>query len=117
MEDNSSNLVHLTKDNFDSEIKNGLVFIDFWADWCTPCKIIAPLFEKQAAAWKGKIKFAKLNVDEFPEIAAKYNVMSIPFLIMFNNGEIKDSIIGAMPENVFQSFLEKNYQDSLSTTA
>ena len=91
----------LSKDAFDKEvIKNKLpVLVDFWAPWCGPCRIVGPVLEKLSNEYLNKLKFAKLNVDDAQEIAAKYDVRGIPCMIIFNNGQEADRIIGAYPES------------------
>lgn len=74
------------------------VLIDFWAPWCVPCKMVAPIVDKLSTKYDGKMKFYKLNVDENPRTTARYRVMSIPSLILFKNGEAVDIIVGAVPE-------------------
>ncbi|MCM8771907.1 MAG: thioredoxin [Candidatus Omnitrophica bacterium] len=96
-------VLNLNKENFEEIIKNNEnVIIDFWANWCMPCKIMIPVFEKLAEKYKNKIVFAKVNVDENPEIAEKYKIMSIPTFIFFKNGNKLQEIIGAMSENIFE---------------
>ena len=98
-----------TKDqDFEAEVLNsGLpVVVDFWASWCRPCQMIAPIAEKLSEEYKGKVKFCKLNVDENPQMAAKYQVMSIPLLLFFRNGEPVDQILGAVPEHVIKPKVE-----------
>ena len=78
------------------------VVVDFWAPWCGPCRMIAPVTEKLSEEYADRVKFCKLNVDENPEMAQKYQVMSIPLLIFFKDGQQVDSILGAVPENMIQ---------------
>ena len=98
-----------TDGNFDSEVlKSDLpVIIDFWAAWCGPCKMIAPIIEELSAEYQGKVKVGKLDVDENQQTAIKYGVRSIPTVLFLKDGEVKDSIIGAVPKSVFQEKLGK----------
>ena len=90
--------VEITKDNFEEVVlKNQLpVLVDFWATWCGPCKMIGPIIEELSEELEGKVVFGKLNVDKQPELAMQFQVMSIPTLILFNNGEITNKKIGFM---------------------
>jgi thioredoxin 1 len=101
-------VTELNSTNFESEVlKSDVpVVVDFWAAWCGPCRMIAPLVEKLADKYQGKVKFGKLNVDENHEIAAKYNVMSIPLLIFFKGGKQIDSSLGAVPESSLKPKVE-----------
>jgi thioredoxin 1 len=94
--------------NFETEvIKSQIpVVVDFWAPWCGPCRILAPVTEKLAEAYAGKVKFCKINVDENPEMSVKYRVMSIPTLIFFKGGEQKDNSLGAIPEAALKPKVE-----------
>ncbi|MEK6961280.1 MAG: thioredoxin [Nanoarchaeota archaeon] len=82
------------------------IIVDFWAEWCGPCKMLGPVFEKVSADFKGKLDFAKVNVDESQDIASKHGVMGIPCLIVFNKGEEVDRIVGAMPEASLKAKIE-----------
>ena len=91
--------IEISDANFDEMVKNYKnVAIDCWAPWCGPCLMIAPVIEELARELKGKIVFGKLNVDNNPKIAMKYNIMSIPTILLFRDGELVDRIIGAMPK-------------------
>jgi len=83
----------------------GAVVVDFWAEWCGPCKMIAPALEEIAGAMNGKVKIVKLNVDENPATAAKYGIMSIPTLMLFKNGELASRQIGAAPKQKLEAWI------------
>src|SRR5678815_378749 len=96
----------LTDANFDQTIKGEKpVLVDFWAEWCGPCKMIGPVVEELAGDYEGKAVIAKLNVDENPQITARYGVRSIPTLLVFKNGQIVDKQVGAVPKSVLANKL------------
>ena len=103
----SQEMVHLTTDNFETEVlKNeGIIIVDFWADWCGPCRIIAPILEKIAEEFAGKVTIGKVNVDQEGSIAQNYNIRSIPTLIFFKNGQEEKRTIGVMPKNEIAGIL------------
>lgn len=93
--------VTITKDNFDNEVTNceKTVMLDFWADWCGPCKMLAPTISEIAEEFSGSVKVGKVNVDEQPELADKFGITSIPTVIVFKNGEISGSSVGYVPKS------------------
>lgn len=95
--------LHLTDENFDEAIKKyNVIVVDFWASWCMPCKMIAPVVESLAKKLQGKVVFGKINVDESPSTPAKFNIMSIPTLIVFKDGNIVGTFVGAIPEHTLE---------------
>ena len=104
-----SNEVTITSDNFDSEVLESEqpVVVDFWADWCMPCRVVAPVLEDIAEDYAGKLKVAKLNVDDVGDVAQKYGVMSIPTLMFFKGGEVVgDPVIGAVPREKIEGMFQ-----------
>ncbi|MDI6741088.1 MAG: thioredoxin [Candidatus Edwardsbacteria bacterium] len=93
-------LVHLTDATFDQEvIKSDLpVIVDFWADWCGPCRMVTPIFEELSNEYASRLKFGKVDVDVSPVSAGQYGIRSIPSLLVFKNGRVVDTIVGAMPK-------------------
>lgn len=98
----------VTSSTWDSDVLNsqGLVMIDFWAAWCGPCRIVAPTVEELAKEYTGKIKVMKLNTDDNPDIASKYNIMGIPTLMFFKDGRKLDQIVGAVPKQQLKEKIE-----------
>jgi len=96
--------------NFDEEIKNSKlpILVDFWAEWCGPCKQIGPILEEIAEEKKDKIKILKLNVDENPQIPQKFGVRGIPTLMLFKDGNLVDTKVGSLPKNMLESWLDSN---------
>jgi thioredoxin 1 len=99
--------VKVDTSNFKSEVLESAepVVVDFWAEWCGPCKMIAPSLEEIAVEMKGKVKVAKLNIDENPELAAQFGVRSIPTLALFKAGEVADIKVGAAPKTALSSWI------------
>ncbi len=98
-------IVNVNDQNFDTTIQNGLVLVDFWAPWCGPCKMIAPILEELNKQEGNRITIAKLNVDENSATAAKYQIMGIPTLKLFKDGKEVETIMGAQPLGVLQQMV------------
>ena len=106
-----SNDIGQVKDgNFQQEVLDSdmPVLIDFWAEWCGPCKAIAPLIEEVAQTYRGRVKVMKLNVDENRETPPKYNIRGIPTLILFKDGEVKDTKVGMLTSSQLAAFIDQN---------
>jgi len=104
----SEAVLHIEGDKFQSEVvRSDLpVVVDFYADWCGPCKIIAPVLEQLSKEYKGKAKFVKINTDDNQELAGQFGIMSIPTVMFFSKGKVEDIVIGAVPAAVFKQKLE-----------
>jgi len=98
--------IELTSDNFDKETSSGVVLVDFWASWCGPCKMIAPIIEEIAKEYEGKAKICKVNIEDYPDLASKFQVMSIPTLILLKDGAQQGQLMGAQAKDVIKQELD-----------
>lgn len=106
----SDNIVNVTDDSFEADVLNSdvPVLVDFWAAWCGPCKMIAPVLEELAKDYAGKVKIAKLNIDENEATAPKYGIRSIPTLLLFRDGKVEATKIGASSKSELAAFIDQS---------
>ena len=101
--------IDITAETFEETIeKNDIVIVDFWAEWCGPCKQISPILEEIASNEDNKVTIAKINIDENPRVATDYGIRSIPTMLLFNNGELKDTKVGALPKQELNDWIKNN---------
>jgi thioredoxin 1 len=105
----NANVMTCGDDNFDKEVLNSNVpdLVDFWAPWCAPCRMIAPAVEELATKYAGKVKVGKMNIDDHQNVPQRYNVMSIPMVLVFKNGQPVDQVVGAVPKSHLESMVTK----------
>ncbi|QJR13978.1 thioredoxin TrxA [Usitatibacter palustris] len=103
-------IVHITDDTFESEVlqSNTPVLVDYWAEWCGPCKMIAPALDQIAQEYRGRLKIAKLNIDENQATPPKYGIRGIPTLMLFKNGNIEATKVGAVSKSQLAAFIDSN---------
>ncbi len=103
----SDSVQHITDAEFQTTVAQGVTLVDFWAPWCGPCRMIAPILDELAGELKDKAKIVKINVDENPVVAGQFGVMSIPTLLLFKNGQKVDQKIGGQAKPALKSFIEQ----------
>jgi thioredoxin 1 len=106
----NKNILTLTNSNFESEVKKpgAPILVDFWAEWCGPCRMVAPVLDKLADEYEGKVRVGKVNVDDESSLAGRYGVQSIPTLLLFKDGKVVDQYIGATTRDVLIKMLQKH---------
>jgi thioredoxin 1 len=106
----SDSIIHVTDANFETEVLKSAdpVLVDYWADWCGPCKMLAPVLDEIASEYAGKVKVAKLNIDENPGTPPRYGIRGIPTLMLFKGGEVEATKIGAVSKSQLTAFIDSN---------
>ena len=106
----SDNIVYLTDDSFQNEVLESPepVLVDYWAEWCGPCKMIAPILTEIATEYQGRIKVAKLNIDENPQTPPRYGIRGIPTLMLFKDGNVEATKVGALSKSQLTAFIDRN---------
>lgn len=102
-----ANLIHFTQETLDAAVaQKGLVLVDFWATWCGPCRMLAPVIEELAKDYDGKVTVGKVDIDEEMDLATRYGIMSIPTVMLFENGEEVDKLVGVRPKDSFTELID-----------
>lgn len=113
----STTVVQADAGNWETEVMQSpqLVMVDFWAVWCGPCQMVGPIVEDLAQEYNGKVKVMKLNTDEAPEVAGRYQIMSIPTILFFKEGQVVEKIVGARPKQQFKQIIDSLLSQSSAT--
>ncbi|MFT5173860.1 MAG: thioredoxin 1 [Gammaproteobacteria bacterium] len=106
----SENIVHVTDESFEQDVlgSDSPVLVDYWAEWCGPCKAIAPILDEIAAEYDGKLRIAKLNIDDNPNTPPKYGIRGIPTLMLFKNGNVEATKVGSVSKSQLAAFIDSN---------
>lgn len=106
----SEDIIYVTDDTFEAEVLNAAdpVLVDYWAEWCGPCKMIAPILDEIASEYNGKIRVAKLNIDDNPQTPPKYGIRGIPTLMLFKGGNVEATKVGAVSKSQLAAFIDSN---------
>ncbi len=106
----SDKIIHVTDDNFEDEVLQSAqpVLVDYWAEWCGPCKMIAPVLDEIAGEYEGRVKIAKLNIDDNPNTPPRYGIRGIPTLMLFKDGEVEATKVGAVSKSQLTAFIDSN---------
>jgi thioredoxin len=101
-------IAKITQEEFKRQVSQTSepVVVDFYADWCPPCKIVSPILENLSSEYSGRVRFAKVNVDDYPELASEFGIMSIPTVVFFRRGKAQDAVIGAVPSSTYKQKIE-----------
>lgn len=106
----SEKVKNLTDTDFDQQVKDGVVLVDFWAEWCAPCRRLAPTVEQLAEEYNGRITVAKVNIDENPMVPSKFMIRGIPTLLLFKDGDLKETVVGLAGKDDLARLLDKHLQ-------